>query len=280
MEYFMKTDKTDYLIIELNAKKIVENWPLDKTSGQGIFHFDFTLYENRKIYINTIDRYDSCPLFDQISFLYQDDNFKDKPSTRFLTKIPRKDGISYIDLADSRKIDKALIFVDCTGVIKQGMLEKTDNEDAKLTADEKVFLEKSRSIFINGITINYGEETIHYIPFDKSNSMSKKNKISFIDERLYEPLNKRLLFDIDFKATKYQLVLSKFFAYKGLYMSSSVRMDTEYLLNDAKLFQQKKKIDEPLYKTLARKIIVMSLFRYICVYITHNMSTLNSVPRF
>ena len=259
----MKTDKTNYLIMELNAKNMVTYW---KDSSQDAtydinfeFHLKFFLPEYRKRYINVIDRFDSCPLFDQIEYICQTDSFNEYAKSRFITKLPRHNSDDYIEISDNKKIDKSLIFMDCTGVIKQKKTDIFGHPIEEEESEEETILRlKTESLFTSGISVDYGDEVVHYVPFDKSNSMSKKNKISFIDARLYEALNKRLLFDIDFIKSKYQLVLSKFFAYKGLYMSSSVRVDRNLLLSDAQKFQENKNISEPLNATLSRKIIVIN----------------------
>lgn len=74
-----------------------------------------------------------------------------------------------------------------------------------------------------GITIKYKDgEEVQFIAFDKSASMARHSKISFIRKELYEDVNKRLTIGIPFDQLKMQL--SKYFAYRGLYLSTSERI--------------------------------------------------------
>ena len=75
-----------------------------------------------------------------------------------------------------------------------------------------------------GVDISFDGKTYKkFIPFDKSNSMARDYRISFIDAGLKKKLDKRLLLDIDF--SEIELNPSKYFSYRGLYMSSGRRID-------------------------------------------------------
>lgn len=84
----------------------------------------------------------------------------------------------------------------------------------------------NNGLFIRGNHENAKSETElsyqHFVPFDKSSSMGRRNTISFIDKRILEDLNKRLLLDMDL--SNIDLNLAKFYAYKGLYFTSSKRV--------------------------------------------------------
>lgn len=84
---------------------------------------------------------------------------------------------------------------------------------------------KLRILFDNGILLSFdGKEYLKFIPFDKSQSMSRQSRISFIREDMVDLVNKRLLLGMDFSRIPL-LSLSKFYAYKGLYLSSGQRMN-------------------------------------------------------
>lgn len=75
-------------------------------------------------------------------------------------------------------------------------------------------------LFENGIQIRFDETTVKtFLPYDKSQSMSRQGKMSFLDADLIEALDKRLLLDLDFAHT-IKASPSKFYAYKGLSLSS------------------------------------------------------------
>ena len=93
------------------------------------------------------------------------------------------------------------------------------------------------NIFNNGLFIrSYHENSKstddptdkHFVPFDKSASMGRRNTISFIDENILADLNKRLLLDMDL--SNVDLNLAKFYAYKGLYFTSSKRINSEKII--------------------------------------------------
>lgn len=87
--------------------------------------------------------------------------------------------------------------------------------------------ESAKDIIENGFDI-YAEESdtpVHMVAFDKSGNMSRKSRISFIDENYYDALNERLNLGMDFSGIEIQE--SKYYAYRGLYLSSSKRIEHE-----------------------------------------------------
>ena len=69
-----------------------------------------------------------------------------------------------------------------------------------------------------------------YAAFDKSGSMSRKSRMSFVDTEIYDELDRRILLDIDFgKLFPGGIILSKYYAYRGLYFSSGTRVPREDL---------------------------------------------------
>ena len=82
--------------------------------------------------------------------------------------------------------------------------------------DNKVFEEIK-------IKFSENEEAVTFIPFIKSQSMARHQRITYIDKELIEKhgLWKRLNLDFDF--FKLSVNLSKFYAYSGLYLSSAKR---------------------------------------------------------
>ena len=62
-----------------------------------------------------------------------------------------------------------------------------------------------------------------FVPFDKSQSQTKKYRMTFIDVDLKDTLERRLLLGIDF--SHISVNPSKYYAYRGLYLSSGFRID-------------------------------------------------------
>lgn len=233
LENPMKTPKTDFLIMEINAMQILEAYGTKNQST--IFSLDFNDKAKRKFYLNTIDFYDSNALIDQINFLYDTDSFSGLKQNRYYN-IPKNKCQANIE---TQSLDTSIVIMDFTGVFSKsfGKRDATGNyidEKDQKRADK--YFESCNNLFSKGIQIIYGETVVSYIPFDKSNSMARHDKISFINKGLYDALNQRLLFDIDFHNSGYKEHLSKFFAYKGLYMSSANRIEHPELILDENSF--------------------------------------------
>ena len=75
-----------------------------------------------------------------------------------------------------------------------------------------------RLTFENGITKRF-------VPFDRSASMSRNYRLSFVDAALKPGLDRRLCLGMDF--TRIETVSSKLYAYRGLYLSTGRRVETD-----------------------------------------------------
>lgn len=95
--------------------------------------------------------------------------------------------------------------------------------------------ERLRMMIDNGIYITYystdsKQKVIRrFVPFDKSQSMARASKITYIDEQYLYEINRRLTLDLDFGYQKISSVISKYLAYRGLYLSSGQRIDLKAL---------------------------------------------------
>ena len=94
---------------------------------------------------------------------------------------------------------------------------------------ESVFLNRqkapedaARDVLKNGVLIRLEEngEPRRFVAFDKSNSMARTGRISFLDERYLDEMHRRLMLDME----NVQASLSKVYAYRGLYFSDAARM--------------------------------------------------------
>ena len=105
-----------------------------------------------------------------------------------------------------------LVIVDFTNVYK------------KMTDMKEDFVEK---LISNGFIMNYKAREVRMLPFDKSGNMSRKCRLSFINAERLDVMNERLNLGIDF--SKISLQLSKYYAYRGLYLSTAKRIQNELL---------------------------------------------------
>lgn len=123
-------------------------------------------------------------------------------------------------LTDKILYDK-LVIVDFGKIFQP--LDK-ENAGAWKIENQKALLNDSKDLVENGFEMYYegSGNPVHMVAFDKSGSMSRNSRISFIDEDFYEGLNTRLNLGMDF--SKIPVIESKYYAYRGLYLSSSKRV--------------------------------------------------------
>lgn len=82
-----------------------------------------------------------------------------------------------------------------------------------------------RNLYLKG-----ADQTVHLVPFDRSASMSRQSVITFINEKWKEELDQRLsmgIFELPKEGAtppKKTYALSKYYAYRGLYLSTGRRM--------------------------------------------------------
>ena len=72
-----------------------------------------------------------------------------------------------------------------------------------------------------GITLDFGSGEQHYRAFERSGSMSRQAKLSFIRADLYDQVRRRIMMDM----TVTQCKLSQLYAYNGLMLSGGIRID-------------------------------------------------------
>ncbi|MEE1101304.1 MAG: hypothetical protein U0K86_07465 [Agathobacter sp.] len=83
----------------------------------------------------------------------------------------------------------------------------------------------AKDLIENGLKLQFDTHIVHMMPFDKSGNMSRKGRISFVNQDYAQRLNERLNLGIDF--SKIKLTLNKYYAYRGLYLSNSQRVNHE-----------------------------------------------------
>ena len=73
----------------------------------------------------------------------------------------------------------------------------------------------------DGVWLDFGSGPHSYVAFERSGSMSRQGKLSFIRADLYEPVRRRIMMDMTVRDCQ----LSKLYAYNGLMLSSGARID-------------------------------------------------------
>ena len=200
---------TKQIIITLNAKSLFDYFPKKPTENDQCFKLDFSDPVHSYVVTQEITRED-CPLFHQIYEV-----------------LKKRQGSSF-QVTEKTLYDKFLI-VDFQDIFLS--FDKSSDPTWKLKDQE--FLQKdAQDLIEHGFDLYFpdSDKAVHMSAFDKSGNMTRHSRISFIDETLYDELNLRLNLGIDFFGNKIKIAESKYYAYRGLYLSSSKRIDSEKLL--------------------------------------------------
>lgn len=87
---------------------------------------------------------------------------------------------------------------------------------------QRVRQEKARAMFRpEGVGLDFGSGPHRYVAFERSGSMSRQARLSFIRADLYDAVRRRIMLGMDIG----QCQLSKLYAYNGLMLSSGTRID-------------------------------------------------------
>ena len=82
--------------------------------------------------------------------------------------------------------------------------------------------EKAKALFRpEGVSLDFGPGPHRYLAFERSGSMSRQARLSFIREDFYDAVRRRIMMDM----TIGDCQLSKLYAYNGLMLSSGIRID-------------------------------------------------------
>ena len=132
-------------------------------------------------------------------------------------------GDSYLDYLDQKDcIVRSLIYLDFCELFSPQDRKNSRLSVSKWTGD--AIDAKCSVLFEDGFTLVYEDgEVRHYVPFDKTASMSRHYSMSFVDEAVFPEIDRRLKMGMDF--SNIQVVLSKYYAYRGLYLTDGVRIE-------------------------------------------------------
>ena len=210
--------QTRYRIYSLSARAILSYAQAE--DDQYIFRLSRKATEKCKVY-GAAHEQDDNALFYQIMCVLRGDGF--------IT--PRKQQV-IPDLAD------VIFYVDFGGIFDRSGSNKYLERQKKA---EAMFRPE-------GITLDFGTGEEHYRAFERSGSMSRQAKLSFLRADLYDQVRRRIMMDM----TVTQCKLSQLYAYNGLMLSGGTRIDGIEITRPHRVIV----VDNPSTLTHARVITV------------------------
>ena len=188
--------KRKYIIPEISAHSILS---AAKEADDGIL-FRFDTSDPSKEYLTEKTQQDDCPIFYQaMSLLY---------------------GKGFQTETVSDKLSEVFAYIDFSGIF--------DRKPVGRVLERQNLAEL---MFSHGIWLDFGKGKNHFLPFERSASMSRQNRLAFVREDLYEPLRERMMLGMAIGKCQ----LSKLYAYNGLMFTSGTRIDSRFLLNSDKI---------------------------------------------
>lgn len=186
-----------YLIPEISALDIFSS--SKEKDGEYSFYFDTT--EISKEYMVKETLQDDCPIFYQAMCILEGENFQ--PS------------------AVCEKLRNVFVYIDFSGIFDRKPIGKVLEWQHKAE-----FMFES-----NGIKLNFGKQDIQFIAFERSASMSRENRLSFVRADIYEALKERMMLGMSIGKCQ----LSKLYAYNALLFTSGRRIENNALLSDERI---------------------------------------------
>jgi len=192
--------KTRYRIYELSAIALMRN---AKKDDDGVYKYYLREEATRKcIAFSAPETQDDCALFYQIMAVLHGGDV-------------RASGVME-DLKD------ILIYIDFSNVFDR-------KGNSKRYAER---IEKAKAMFRpEGISLDFGNGGYRYIAFERSASMSRQSRLSFIREDFYEPVRERITLGMKIGDCQ----LSKFYAYNGLIMTDGFRVEDMNIWDEKKV---------------------------------------------
>ena len=181
-----------YRIYELSARAVISYGR--QQDGTYTFHLSAAETEKCKS-LSAPHEQDDNALFYQIMCVLHGDAFTGRPGGQLVTDL--SDIIFYMDFSS--------IF-DRSGARKKYRIRQ----------------EKAKTLFRpEGVSLDFGSGPHRYLAFERSGSMSRQARLTFIREDFYDTVRRRIMMDM----TIGDCQLSKLYAYNGLMLSSGIRID-------------------------------------------------------
>ena len=210
-----------YNLLTLNGQSIVNDYKIQQTADnnwKATFCYDLSdSYVYHSIVMTEEQQLDNA-LFEQLSQVLSGSTLPNENTSERNKDI----------------LKEALVYVDFGEVFRAITESGTTNESDYKNKSKKDLYGKSGLEYRlqwlfdpeNGMELTFdGNNPKIFVPFDKSSSMARNCQITFIDKNLKEKIEKRLLLDLDFTAI--QVVPSKYYAYRGLYLSTGYRIEPD-----------------------------------------------------
>ena len=186
-----------YLIPEISALDIISS--SKEKNGEYSFYFDAT--ELSKEYMVKETLQDDCPIFYQAMCILEGEHFH--------------------SVAICERLRDVFVYIDFSGIFDRKPIGKILEWQKKA---EYMFKPE-------GITLNFGKENIRFVAFERSASMSRENRLSFMRADIYEALKERMMLGMSIGKCQ----LSKLYAYNALLFTSGRRIENNALLSDERI---------------------------------------------
>ena len=181
-----------YRIYELSARAVISYGR--QRDGAYTFHLSAAETEKCKS-LSAPHEQDDNALFYQIMCVLHGDAFAGAPGRQLVTDL--SDIIFYMDFS--------------------GIFDRSGSRKKHLIRQEK-----AKALFRpEGVSLDFGPGPHRYLAFERSGSMSRQARLSFIREDFYDTVRRRIMMDM----TIGDCQLSKLYAYNGLMLSSGIRID-------------------------------------------------------
>ena len=195
-----------HLIYELSARAVMRN---AKKDTDGIYRFFLSESATKKCINPASPLQDDCALFYQIRQVLNTD--------------------SGVIGGAATELHHVLIYLDFSRVFDRKPSQKKYIDFQTMAED--MFRPE-------GITLDFGYGAYRYIAFERSASMSRNARLSFIREDLYEPVRKRMMLDMSIGKCQ----LSKLYAYNGLMLTDGFRVEDMDIWNSERIIV----VDNPI----------------------------------
>jgi hypothetical protein len=181
-----------YRIYELSARAVISYGRQQECA----YAFQLSAAETEKCKsLSAPHEQDDNALFYQTMCVLRGDAFTGTPGGQLVT-----------DLSD------IIFYMDFSGIFDQSGARKK----------YRVRQEKAKALFRpEGMSLDFGSGPHRYLAFERSGSMSRQARLSFIREDFYDAVRRRIMMDM----TIGDCQLSKLYAYNGLMLSSGIRID-------------------------------------------------------
>lgn len=122
---------------------------------------------------------ETCPLFDQLLMVLEDNGEDNAEADK------KSQGMALYD---------QLLIMDFDDIF----LPNIDPADESTEEKKKDWRENTKYLIDHGMDVHFEDYDVHMVAFDKSGNMSRKSRMTFINDKYYHTMNERLNLGIDF----------------------------------------------------------------------------------